>query len=286
MLLQQNCADERNQAVAVDDSALRIHSACSIHIRIKNDAQICTCIQNRFGDGSRRLFIFRVGDVVGEAAVRLQKLAARGIRAQWLQYFFHIEAAGAIARVYDDLHAFQRLILARPLANLIRKDFGIDRHEIHLLIAASLGLLILLFLRERDNLFDIAALQAALLHKEFQAVAVEGQMARRDHDSAVILEALCNGGHEHSRRGSKARIIERDAAILCRFADIFQNARAADARIPANADAHLRFAQALLQPADKACRQMKNSLVRQIDRLPGDSLAGNTAYIATVLKLR
>lgn len=105
-LQQQDLADERDQAVAVDDSALRIHSAGAIHIRIKDDAQISLGCQHCLGNGSACLLILGVGDMVGEHAIRLEELAARGICAQGLQHIVHEETACTVTGIDDDLAAW------------------------------------------------------------------------------------------------------------------------------------------------------------------------------------
>ena len=84
--------------------------------------------------------------MVREMAVRLEVTAARRIRAEASEDLRHEEAAVAVARVNDDMHALERrVLLAERLADLLAQEMAVAVHEIVLLhlgeIALHLGMM-------------------------------------------------------------------------------------------------------------------------------------------------
>ena len=58
---------------------------------------------------------------------------------------------------------------------------------------------------------DVLLLQTAVLGEELVAVAIEGQVAGRDHDGGVKGEALGDRGHEHGRGRGHAEVRDLQA---------------------------------------------------------------------------
>lgn len=196
----------------------------------------------------------------------------------------HEETACTVAGIDYDLAAGERLFLAGALADLIHQNVGIYAHEIDVLASAVARFCKIAGFGYGDHFLDIRSFQAAFLDEEFEAVAVKGQMAGRNHDGAVIRKAGGDGGHKHRRRGSQAGIKECHTHICRRFLYAFQNARPGDTGITANADAQALLADPLRQPGKKAAGELVDCLVRQIYVLAFDALAGHAADIAFVAK--
>ena len=140
---------------------------------------------HRLADGSHRRFVFGVGNMIGKTAVRLQKLRARRIRSERLQDFIDVKSARAVPRVYENPLALQGLRFARRAADLFDEILRIGV-EIRLFYPASARL----FGKRRrggkgEDFFDVLRFQAALRREKFQAVAVEGEVAGRNHHRAV-----------------------------------------------------------------------------------------------------
>ena len=92
---------------------------CEVHVELKTKTKIfCNCPTDFGGEpnthvcpvsqhaglqGSDRLLVLRVGDMVGEMAVRLQILAPRYIRPQRNQDAGGKKTTGAVAGIDDDM---------------------------------------------------------------------------------------------------------------------------------------------------------------------------------------
>ncbi len=107
LLVEQHGAHQRDQPVAVDLEPRLIHQRHAVAIRVENDAQIRRVLQHRLAQGANRLLVLRVRAVVGEIAIRLQKLAAFRPGAQILEQL-RIKAARAVAGVHHHMQPEQR----------------------------------------------------------------------------------------------------------------------------------------------------------------------------------
>jgi len=210
MLFQQHRGDQRDQAVTVNLLAVVGNRACAIHVGVEDDAHVGFVVQHALRDGVHRLFILGVGLMVGEMPVRLEELAARGVRAQRLQHAIHIKPACAVAGVHDDAEPLKRMIVILgidPAADALDEPLCVDGEEIDLRKLAALDRGDKrVRLRAGEDIRDIALFQPAVLREKLHAVAVPGQVARGEHDRAVVLIALGDGAHEHRRRARKPEI--------------------------------------------------------------------------------
>ena len=136
--------------------------------------------------------------MIGEAAIGIQISAALSVGTQRFQNFIDIESTCAIAGIYNDAEAFQRLVFTCSGTDLICQDLSVNIHKFAVykctscqtgsFITASIG----------KDLLDVSFFETALSGKELKAVSVEGQMTGGDHDRTVKLVGFCNSGHEHS----------------------------------------------------------------------------------------
>ena len=202
VVAQQNCAHQRNQAVAVQLFAIGQHGPGPVYICVKNNAKVCLFLQHGLPDAGHGGFILWVWNMVREHAVRLQIAAARDVCPQRCQHLFGKKAARAVAGVHHNMKPCQWVQIIFGLyaiANQRNKVPGIDAHEILLLHRLGRGLWRLCghLLRLGKNGFDVAAFQPARGGEKFQTVAVVGQMAGRHHHCAVKRLRAQHGAHEH-----------------------------------------------------------------------------------------
>ena len=135
---------------------------------------------------------------------------------------------------------------------------------------------------------DLFGLDAALRREELQPVAVERQMARRDHDRAVHLRRLEHRRHEHRRRRGEPAVHRHAARRRQRLEDRLLQHRRRDARIMADRDAKIPLAQPralreeLHEPACDAVRRLR----REIHRLVRHPFDGDPAHVAAVRELQ
>ena len=248
LFIQQNGGNQRNKPVAVDFPAIRVHDGGAVAVRVENDAQVCPRVQHGLAQRRHCLRVFRVRDVVGEVSVRLQELAALHPCAQAFQQP-GIEAACAVARVHHHMQAQQRLghvgfkapadtrcqqLLIGGQERLLRDGPGYGH---------SFGLQLL---RRAQQALHIAALQAALLHKELQAILVKGMVAGGNHNGAVRLKAGGNNAHIHGGGGAHAEIHHRRAGLRHALGGGMQQLLTGDAAVAPQGDGHLRDTPVLL----------------------------------------
>ena len=84
LLLEQDGGNESDETVAVDLLTLRRNGARTIDVGIEDDAEIGAIGFHGRTDGLHRRLVLGIGDVIGKAPVRLQKLRTRRIRPQRL----------------------------------------------------------------------------------------------------------------------------------------------------------------------------------------------------------
>ena len=185
---KQDGRDEGDQPVAVDLFAVFVHGARPVHVGVENDPEIGPGIFHRFAHRAHRRFVFGVGDVIGKAPVRFEKLRAGRVRAEREKHFFRIESARAVSGVHENALAFQRPFFARRRPDFLYESRGIDV-EIGSGFPAARGDCGEIALRRGgENFSDVLGAQSAVGRKELEAVAVEGQMAGGDHHRAVAGE--------------------------------------------------------------------------------------------------
>lgn len=132
---------------------------------------------------------------------------------------------------------------------------------------------------------DVLLFQAALCGEEFKAVALKGQVARRDHHCAVKFPTFHYGGHKHSRRGAKAKIRNLHPGSRKAVPKPRAELLARKAGIAPNGNALRPFAQTALQPPGKRAADGAHGRFRQIHRLSAFHRDCDAADIASVLEL-
>ena len=287
-VLQRNGRGQRHQPVAVDLPAVGIHRAAPVHVRVEDHAQVAAAGAHRLANAFHGIGVLRVGNMVGEAAVRLQIPAAGDIGPQRRQHLVGIKAAGAVARVHSDLKSLQGPLCffhMYPPADDLPQVGGIGLHMVTGEHAAPGG-----FLRgfpllcPGEDLFHIRGVQTALPGEELQPVAVPGVVAGGDlHGGGAGQVQHC---HEHGGRGGQAAIVHRNAPgnkhILQGSGDPF----AGKAGIVAQSDVRpgRRAAQVLFHPAQKAPGHAAHGIIRKAHRFTRIVFHGGTANIRAALQ--
>ena len=133
---EQNSGDDRDKAVFIQHNAAFAYGAYPVYIGIKNQTKIGIVTDHSVYKALHGLGIFRIGNMMGEMPVWLQKLAALNIGPQGLQHLFSIKATGAVAGVYKNFQPFERLGLAGFLLNFLTQPLCIDRNEVKRLYLA------------------------------------------------------------------------------------------------------------------------------------------------------
>lgn len=131
---------------------------------------------------------------------------------------------------------------------------------------------------------DVLLFQTALCGEKLKAVALKGQMARRDHHRAVKFPTFHYGGHKHSRRGAKTKIRDLHPGSRKAIPKPCAELLARKAGIAPNGNALNSFAQTALQPPGKRAADGAHGFLRQIHRLSAFHRDGDTADIAPVLE--
>lgn len=111
VLPQHDRRHQRDQPVAVDGGAARVDHPAAVHVRVEDDAEVGAVLEDRGAGQGHGGSVLRVGDVVGEHAVRLQVEAAEGVRPQLVQNVPREEAAGAVSGVHYHLQLVRSFVV-------------------------------------------------------------------------------------------------------------------------------------------------------------------------------
>ena len=179
--------------------------------------------------------------MVGEAAVRLQELAAADVRAQGLQHLSGVKAPGAVARIHHNAEPGQRPILLpfpQPPRDHVAQTGGVAVHIGKCLRPSLGGGQAVPILGEEQQRLDIAAVQSPGGGEKFQAVAVERMVAGGDLNRAVA--AAVHRGHKHGGSGGETAVHRPDAPGGERTDHRFPDAGAGKAAVPAHGNGQLR----------------------------------------------
>ena len=266
VLLQQDGGDQRDQAVAVDGLAVLIHDGRAVAVRVEDHAQVGAALQHRPRQRGHGGCVLRVGDVVGEAAVGIQELAALDLRAQLLQEA-GVEAARAVARIHDHMQAQQRLqaLVVQALAHHSGQGGGVGGEEVHLL-DQRIGNL---HLRGGlDQLPHAGGVQAALAGDELEAVLLRGMVAGGDHDGAVGPQGFLHADHEHRGRGAQTAVQHVAVRRLHAPDQRLLQARPGGAGIVAHGQLELVGGGAVFA-RDPACEHVADALGKVVGELFG-----------------
>ena len=287
----KNSCHHGNQSIAANLLAVRQHRAHAVHIRIKDNAQVCPARQHCSLDSIHGHLILRVRDVVREAAVRLQVKAAGSISPQLRQHLAGKEAPGAIASIHHNVHAGKRLFIViaaiNALTDFLAKAGRININQCQRLCQPQVGTPFLKPCRRLQQLDDVLLFKAAICGEELQAVAVKRQMAGSNHDGAVHLRFREDNGHEHGRSGSHAAVKSlcplRQDALQSRFLQ----AGGRQAGVMPHRDFQLTgcLPQLLGQKFHKGGGNQVGRLRAQVHRLALYPLQGNATHIAAILQL-
>ena len=190
----------------------------AVAVGVEDDAEVRARLLHAVGNRLHRRRVLGVGDVVGEASVRLQKLARRNVRAEGGKHHIGIEPARAVARVDGieparavarvdgDLFARERLVPARLFPHEPHEIFAVSAEEGNIFHAPFVGVRGGSLVRKGEDFRDVFAFQTAFFGEKFQSVHIVGQVARGDHDGSVRAHVLLLQDHEHRRgRGKPAK---------------------------------------------------------------------------------
>ena len=193
-----------DQSIAADIRAIGKHGAHAVDIGIKYEAEICIVLDDSLLDRTHGSGILGVRDVVRKIAVRVEELAAGGVRTERGEDASSEESARTVAGIDGDVHPGKRLFhTAECLADFVRQVLTVaaDKVELQYVIEGSVrfgGLA-----RIGEDLLDVRLFCTARCGKEFESVAIVGEVARRDHDGAICCRVLEDGRHEHGGRRGK-----------------------------------------------------------------------------------
>ena len=274
-----------DQGIAADLLAVLEDGAHAVDIRVEDQAEVGMAVEHGLADGGHGLFVLRVRDVVREVTVRLEEDAARRVGTEAAEHLRRKEAARTIAGVDDDVHAAERRVahvercadlLAQMMAVAVDEVVLLDLREVALDLRAA-GCC----LEDGD---DVLMLDAAVFREELEAVAVERQMAGRDHDGAVHLRLGEDDGHEHRRRGCEAAVDRHDAGIRQRLEHCFLEHRRREARVVTDRDAQVLdlLARLLRKEVEEAARDAVGRLGVERHRLVRHALDRDAAHIAAI----
>ena len=241
ILLQHNGGGQRDEPVAVDLPSGGVHTARPVHIGVEDNAHVRPCFYGGGADGGHGLLVFRIGNMVGEAAVRLQELAAADVRAQGLQHLSGVKAPGAVARIHHNAEPGQRPILLpfpQPPRDHVAQTGGVAVHIGKCLRPSLGGGQAVPILGEEQQRLDIAAVQSPGGGEKFQAVAVERMVAGGDLNRAVA--AAVHRGHKHGGSGGETAVHRPDAPGGERTDHRFPDAGAGKTAVPAYGNGQLR----------------------------------------------
>ena len=101
----------RDNRVAVNLAAVGQHCGHPINVGVEDDSEIGVILHRRGPNRIHRRLVLGVWNMVGEIAVRLEKLAAGKFRSQRREHLPGKEAAGAVSRVEDDMQPGQRAVI-------------------------------------------------------------------------------------------------------------------------------------------------------------------------------
>ena len=134
---------------------------------------------------------------------------------------------------------------------------------------------------------DVAALQAAVRVEKLEPVAVVGQVARGDHDGAVVLRLGEDDRHEHRRGGREPAVVGGGALRGESLERLRLQRGRGDARVVPHADLEGggRGVFLLREPQGERLRDQVDGLARQVDVLTLDPFGGDSAHVAAVLQL-
>ena len=225
--------------------------------------------------------------MIRKISVGLKELTAGRVRAERCQNFRREESAAAVARVDDNFHARERFIGAE----FVRDDFAqvsrvtLNQVEIFHAVERSLNRA-----ERRGSLqdcFDVRGLKPAVACEKFHAVAIEGQMACREHNRAVGGSVVENRRHKHCRRRRQAAVDDRHTVSDQSFAGGSLNLRRTDSRIVA--DCNFQRGRCLAEFVsqkfhESACNAI-DSLRRECDRFARHAVHRHAAHVAAVVEL-
>ena len=274
-----------NQSIAADLLAVLEDGAHAVDIRVEDQAEVRMAVEHGLADGSHGLLVLRVRDVVREVTVRLEEDAARRVGTEAAEHLRRKEAARTVAGVDDDVHAAERRVahvercadlLAQMMAVAVDEVVLLDLREVALDLRAAGCCL--------EDSDDVLMLDAAVLREELEAVAVERQMAGRDHDRAVHLRLGEDDGHEHRRRGCEAAVDRHSAGIRQRFEHCFLEHRRREARVVADRNAQVLdlLARLLRKEVEETARDAVGRLGVERHRLVRHALDRDATHIAAI----
>ena len=288
ILLKRETGRQRHQTVAVDLFAEAVDSAAAIDVGIEDHAEVGFTLQHRLTDTLHRFCVLGIRHMVREHPVGIQIARAGGISAQRLQHLGGVKAARAVAGVDHDVETCERMVivLCVDLAlDQLAQMRGVVLHIVdrgYRAVQGFCGLVVIL--RVLQDRFDILAVQTAAASKELQSVAVEGMVRGSDLYRRVTAEV--NRRHEHRRRRRQTAVIYLDARQGQSAHHDIGDPFARDTAVPADGNRQFSgsFACFLLYPEGETVRDARDDRIRQVDRLPRDALAGDTADIGAAFE--
>ena len=285
------CRENRrqgDQAVAVDLVAAAVHSAAAVNVGVKDYAQIGVILQNSRTDGAHRVLVLGIWHVVGKHPVGIEIDGAGRIGSQRLQHSAGVKAAGAVARVHNDMKALERVVIifgVDAALDDIAQVRAVARHIVRLLHRALVrisGRFVRLRVLQQGD--DVAVVKAAVAGKELQPVAVEGVVRSGDLYRRVTAEV--HRGHEHRGGGHHPAVVYLHARLEEGVDHYAGDALAGDAAVAADRHRHLvaLLAHLLLCPEEKARSHARDLFVGQVDFFAGHAFAAHAADVGTALQ--
>ena len=203
MILQHNGRRQGNQRVTVDLLPGGANAAHTVHIRIKYQTQVSTAVQHHFGGGINSAFVLRVWNMIGEHAVRLQKLTAAYIGTQRRQHLIGVKSAYTVTGIHHNVQTLQRAVaILHAVHNLPAQKGGIIVHkgQHHRCIVGTCRHFRVI--SQLQNGAYILPFQTAAGSKELQPISVKGVMGRGDFQRRLHRLIFYN---THKHRGGRCQ---------------------------------------------------------------------------------
>ena len=218
-------AQQGDECVAVHFRTIGEDHSPAVTVAVKDHAKVSFCVECSLACGFHCCWVLRIRHMIGEGPIRFQVNTAGNVCTESFQNIGREESGCAVPCVNDDMQAFQRMVI------VFRVDFPADNslhmiavNRAHVKVFRGNGaggesvrgqklfriFLCVLFCECRrciQNRREFGFGDSAFFGKEFHPVAVERQMAGRDHHRAVEITFRQDGGLEHSRCGDQSAVV-------------------------------------------------------------------------------
>jgi hypothetical protein len=184
---QQGGGEQADQVVALDEATVSVEEEAAVEVAIPGHAEVGTVGAHGIGGGGAAFWQQRVGNAVGEMAVRFV-LDADELKRQMRRELVDHQAGAAVAGVDHDLQRFQSIAL--HVAKQVLDVGGLVAHHARRGGAGGdRGLVASGKVADREQA-AVAADRARAFAHQFHAVVVHRVVTGGDHDAAGCLQMI------------------------------------------------------------------------------------------------